>query len=50
MQYTDHNWFMLQEMRALVDIKWRRALRRIGASLDQAESHVAFLSPSGTAR
>lgn len=49
MQFTDHNWFMLRELRTLASTRWNEKLPAMAAKLVQANSHVAMLLPSGNA-
>jgi zinc protease len=47
MQYTDHNWFMLAEMRGLAATDWRLASAQLAELFGEQFSHVAFIQPSG---
>lgn len=47
MQYTDHNWFMLAEMKALDQTDWGRAAEELGGVLTRENSHAALFVPSG---
>ena len=45
MQYTDHNWFMLKEMRQITDTDWRNAIRELRAAMRADLAHVVLLTP-----
>jgi zinc protease len=47
MQYTDHHWFMLAEMRALTATNWDQAAKDLAGFLDEENAHVAVILPSG---
>ncbi|HUQ04829.1 MAG TPA: pitrilysin family protein [Kofleriaceae bacterium] len=47
MQYTDHNWFMLAEMRALTATNWDQAAKDLAGILSEENAHVAVILPSG---
>ncbi|MBZ0235593.1 MAG: insulinase family protein, partial [Deltaproteobacteria bacterium] len=47
MQYTDHNWFMLAEMKALDQTDWERASEELAGVLSREHSHAALVVPSG---
>jgi zinc protease len=49
MQFTDHQWFMLRELRTLAATRWHEKLPEMAGQLTQANSHVAMLLPSGHA-
>ncbi|HUQ04071.1 MAG TPA: insulinase family protein [Kofleriaceae bacterium] len=50
MQYTDHNWFMLKEMRAITDTPWGVAVAQLRGAMTRDRSHVVLLTPSKAVR
>ncbi len=49
MQFTDHNWFMLKEMRAINATNWAVAIRQLRSTFSPGRSHVVLLTPSDAA-
>ncbi len=49
MQYSDHTWFMLRDMRLIEGTNWDQALVEVKHALAPQWSHVAYVSPTGAA-
>ncbi len=45
MQFTDHDWFMLKDMRQIMDTNWRTAIGELRASLRADRSRIVLLTP-----
>lgn len=45
MQYTKHNWFMLQELRAITDTDWSSAIMQLRGAMSATRSHVVLVTP-----
>ncbi|MCE9579251.1 MAG: insulinase family protein [Deltaproteobacteria bacterium] len=47
LHYTDHHWFMLQEMRIAGRLSLSAVKRELASSWDRAHSHIALVTPTG---
>lgn len=45
MQFASHNWFMIMELRALIETDWKAAFAQLRGTLIAERSHVVLLTP-----
>jgi len=45
LEYTDHNWFMLKELRTIATLDWKATILSLAVNLSEDQSHVVLMTP-----